>query len=385
MTDPSKPKAPLSRRLLVGVLKFVVVPGLVIAGIEGASSWALFLVDYKNFAVALADRQMAHDTLVGWVSKPSQHIPNMFGEGLSQTTNELGMRIHAPVSPALSPGQVRMICSGDSFTFGSGVADSSTWCSLLERHFTGLTTLNMAQRGFGIDQAYLWYARDGSRFPHQVHLFAVIWDDFNRMVNDQFYGVPKPRLKLEGGKLVTANVPVREGTRSDIAWAFRSLTIIPKLRIVQALRRLGPNPAAAAEAKLNREGWPVAERMFQAMRDLDHTRGSELVLVYLPAEVDLQPGSYDRYRKGMTSIAARLDIPVVDLTDDIRRLPRDSVDLVFITANELTYQGASGHYTALGNDWAATAVARHLRQIPRLAPVLHGAEPRSDRGASGNH
>jgi hypothetical protein len=88
------------------------------------------------------------------------------------------------------------------------VSDDETFCAYLEQEFPGVRALNMAQRGYGIDQAYLWYRHDAVFYPHQVHLFTFIWHDFERMALTEFTGYPKSKLVLKSGRLVIANVPV---------------------------------------------------------------------------------------------------------------------------------------------------------------------------------
>ncbi len=95
--------------------------------------------------------------------------------------------------PDLRPAR-RLVCSGDSFTFGYGVGDEATWCALLATIPPGIETVNMGQGGYGLDQAYLWYRRDGLHLGHQVHVMALITRDFERMASDRFVGYGKPLL-----------------------------------------------------------------------------------------------------------------------------------------------------------------------------------------------
>ena len=68
-------------------------------------------------------------------------IRDNFGPGISLTTNGEGLRIHRPVTDPLGPDERRAICSGDSFTYGSGVGDDDTFCAALEREVPGLNHL----------------------------------------------------------------------------------------------------------------------------------------------------------------------------------------------------------------------------------------------------
>ena len=278
------------------------------------------------------------------------------------------MRIHRPITPALAPNQRRAICSGDSFAFGSGVSDDETLCAYLEGEIPHLETVNMAQRGYGIDQAYLWYRRDAARWPHQLHLFMFIWADFERMAVTSFTGYPKPIMELHDGALVTKNVPgppwsgstrgyeiagILSGRASSSSCNAASTRAIPPSSLAST-PRCGMSPKACSRdlARLNAD------------------RHSALVLVYLPTLADYTPGAYDTRRARLTAFSKRTGIPFVDLTSDLRTVSRDSVDWLFITANQLPVQGSAGHYTARGNAWAAAQLAKHLRTVPAAASAL---------------
>lgn len=352
-----------SVRTVVGVFVALV---LCIFGLEGLSSFGLLARDIHRIPHAPDNfRQAVYDTLLGWVGMPNLSRADNYGPGLRLTTNADGMRIHRPATPALGPGEKRIICSGDSFTFGSGVSDDETFCAYLEQELPGIRTLNMAQRGYGIDQAYLWYERDAVRYPHQLHLFAFIWADFERMALTSFTGYPKPRLALKQGRLAVENVPVPQWKGESRVTA--ALGLLPTLRLVQLIQRHTDQSDSAKLARVDARVWDVATAVFEDLARLDRERGSALVLVYLPAPPDLVPGPQDTRRRRLAEFSRRSGIPFVDLTPEIRAVSPDSADWMFITPNALPVQGSSAHYTATGHRWVAARLAEHLRAIPAAA------------------
>lgn len=358
----SKPSFPTLVRTFVAVL-------LVALGVEGLSSFALLARDVRHIPHTPENfRQATYDTLLGWVGLPNLSRADNYGPGLRLTTSADGMRIHRPVTAALAPDEKRIICSGDSFTFGSGVSDDQTFCAYLEQELPGVRTLNMAQRGYGIDQAYLWYKRDAVRYPHQVHVFAFIWADFERMALTSFTGYPKPRLRLDAGKLVVDNVPVPRWKGESKMTAVPGL--LPTLRVVQLIQRHTDQSDSAKLARVDARVWDVAMAVFEDLARLDTERGSRLVLVYLPAPPDLAPGPQDTRRRRLAEFSRRSGIPFVDLTPEIRTVPADSADWMFITPNALPVQGSSAHYTATGHRWVAARLAEHLRAMPAVAAAL---------------
>lgn len=357
------------RRPVLAALLVLLAAVLGLAAVEGFSSLWLLAKDVRAIRPAPENfRQATYDSLVGWVGIPNLHIRNNYGSGLALTTNAEGMRVHRPVSPALGPGEHRAICSGDSFTFGSGVADDETFCAYLEGEIPGLRTLNMSQRGFGIDQAYLWYKRDAVRYPHQLHLFAFIWNDFERMTFKSFYGYPKPILALNDGHLVTSNVPV-PAWKGPSRWS-EATNLLNDLRLMQLVQRRIDQSDSAKLARVDARVWTVAESVFTDLSRLNASRGSKLVLVYLPAPPDLDAGPYDGRRIRLAAFSKVSGIPLIDLTPEIRAIPRDSLDWLFITPNALPVAGSSGHYTAAGHRWVAKRLAEHLRAMPAVAAAI---------------
>ena len=347
----------------------ILVLGLCVIGVEGLSSFGLLASDIRNIPHTPENfRQARYDTLLGWVGLPNLARTDNYGPGTRLTTNADGMRIHRPVTAALAPGEKRIICSGDSFTFGSGVSDDETFCAYLEQELPGVRTLNMSQRGYGIDQAYLWYKRDAVRYPHQVHVFAFIWADFERMAVTTFTGYPKSILRLKNGTLAVENVPVPQWTgESRLTGA---LGLLPDLRLVQLIQRHTDQSDVTKLARVDAQVWDIALAVFKDLARLNRERGSNLVLVYLPAPADLTPGAQDNRRRRLAEFSRSSGIPFVDLTAEIRTVPPDSTDWMFITPNALPVQGSSGHYTAVGHRWVAARLAEHLRAIPAVAASL---------------
>lgn len=362
----------MSRALRLGVAALAVA---IIA--EGIASTTLLVRDLANPIVDVNARPARYDSLLGWVGLPNFAMRDMFGPGASLTTNGDGMRVHRAVSPTVAPGVTRMICSGDSFTHGWGVGDSDTFCAHLERAIPRLETLNMAQHGFGIDQAYLWYKRDGARYAHHLHLFAFIWNDFDRMGMNAFFGFPKPILRVDGTSLVVENTPVPRAPPS--AFPATLQRVLPTLRVAQLTGVFGSKPDTARASRRDAAIQSVAERVFEELNRLNTERGSQLVLAYLPTLSDLEPSKLDDRRARVARFASASGIPFIDLTPDIRAVPPDSAAWYFITPNLIKARGAARHYTVSGNRWVAARLAERLMALPATRARLEGGPTRATR------
>src|SRR5919107_1642397 len=113
----------LGRAVLIA-LWIVILPILAVILLEGMSSLVLFVLTIRTPPERVYG---AHDPLLGWVSQPNIYIPDMYGPGVYLRTDAQGFRSNHAVARQVPSGRVRMICSGDSFTFGSGVDNDHTW------------------------------------------------------------------------------------------------------------------------------------------------------------------------------------------------------------------------------------------------------------------
>ena len=73
-----------------------------------------------------------------------------------------------------------MVVLGDSFTFGLGVDDDSTYCAQLEELVPDLEVLNMGVNGYGTDQQLLHWNMNGRRFSPDLVLIGIYVPDFHR-------------------------------------------------------------------------------------------------------------------------------------------------------------------------------------------------------------
>ncbi len=298
-----------------------------------------------------------YDADLGWGAKKSFAAPNMYGPGVALHTNARGFRGREAVEDAVPEGNRRVVCSGDSFTLGHGVGDTETWCAFLS---TGdLQTVNMGQVGYGIDQAYLWYLRDGRPLAHHVHILAFVTDDFRRMALDRFTGYGKPVLSLKGDSIGVIGVPVprRDGPR-----AARFKRVVQSLRFSEFLRRLTNADAMGTDTRVarltNAEIREVTARLVADLARVNASKGSRFVLVYLPIERDFVNEAARPWRDQMRAVADSLGVPLVDLIPELRKRAQQDVTTLFIQPKGALPPDGMGHFTPDGHRW----VAQHIRE-----------------------
>lgn len=351
------------RRNVVSAFVFALIAvalGLLV--LEGVSAVGLRLADRHNaLRHPVAERKHTrYDPELGWVSVPSVDLPDLYGPGRSLHTNAQGFRGRRDTPREVPPGRIRLLCSGDSFTLGWGVDDADTWCAQLERLDDRIEAVNLGQGGYGVDQAYLWARRETGKLDHQLHVFAFISEDIQRMRYDSFRGYGKPTLTLEGGIPVAAGTPVPEPT--DVAHP------VERLHLVRAMRRLlGREMPTARPVMPLSDAAGLAQRALETLDRDARSRGSRFVAVWLPTLVDYISSDDDVLRRTLSGHLHASDVLVVDLVEDLRALPAERADSLFLKPDEVAYPAAGRHYSARGNAFIAAALWRRLQLLPAFA------------------
>ena len=364
-------------RLLRGAATLALRLLLVVVLLEGVASWIGFGIAVPEGGMP-PERERLHmryDPELGWAHIPDTRLENFYGQGRHLTINHQGFRGKRVYSPQTPEGRLRAICAGDQFTLGVGVGDADTWCARLETFEPRLETVNLGQGGYGLDQSYLWYRRDGTAFETDLLVFAFVRDDFGRMESDHYRRYAKPLLRLGGdGGLEVRNVPVpRHGER--VPWLVRHAPLFEQLRIVQlarpALDALFP---ARAEKLTVGELAELAGSVFEALQRASDEQGATLVLLYLPTRADYDaPG--DLWRRRIAREARRRGIAFVDLVDEQRSLSRREMSDLYVPAFAGDARGEPEPFSELGNAWVAESLWSHLRRLPELAALLDARAP----------
>ena len=362
------------RRSAGFILYNIAAAFLLVLVCEGAASV------YYAFHAAFATPPVAeslytrYDPELGWVNLPNVYLPNMYGPGKFLRTNSQGFRNDSDFSQHVPPGKARIICSGDSFTLGYGVDNEHTWPARLAAHSPDLETVNMGQGGYGADQAFLWYKRDGAVLDHDIHIFAVIAPDFYRMQHPAFNGYGKPVLTVENDHVVTTNVPV---PRTMEVWSPRleraenALSNLSITRLLRGALKLDTSPPGSGARQSNQEIAWVAAYMLDDLLANDRAKNSELVLVYLPTQEDLNRPSQAAWSKFLAEYARQHGLLFLDLADDFRRLAPAERDKLFIARGAVEFPGAAGHYSEEGNAFVADLIYQRLLADPRTAAKLY--------------
>lgn len=346
------------RRLALRLGISLVLAVLLLLVLEGAASvWSLWSDTGQRVEV----REITHceyDPELGWMHRPDWNVPDLYGPGVGLTTNGQRLRGTREYSLEKPPDSYRILCLGDSFTMGYGVADEETYPAQLEDQDPRIEAINMGMGGFGIDQDYLWYLRDGVKFDVDVLLFTFIVGDFYRMTpKGNVANRAKPLLELVDGHPVAVNLPVPNmldppplGRRLAELWEKSALaSLLPKPPPAPARKRL----PIAEEPFV-----PLALRIFEELRDLSADRGQLFVLAVLPTTPEIRQPRSELVDDWLVPALAERGIPFLDLRPAFKAVPRAELHECFVLA----------HYSARGNLIAARELLAGLRRLDPGCP-----------------
>lgn len=323
-----------------------------------------------------------HDPLLGWTVKPNSSSKNT-------TVNSQGLRGDREYSSHPPMDKIRIAAFGESFTQGAGVPNEDTWEEKLVKFNPKLEVLNFGIGGYGLDQAFLRYQKEGTQLHPKIIVIAYMTENINRNVSvfRPFYhystGIPftKPRFIIERDKLVLIENPslspsdyrlLLHPSKETLAritkydYFFKTYytgfhNLFPSLRLLEILYGnyiehsdysrgiiYGGNYNAKSEAFL------VTLKIFEDFYQSVLQNNSEPLIIIYPDSHDIE-----RYRKHHTKKYAVL-------LDQLNAKNYRVVDLMgaFETFGKgypiRTIFGEDGHYSAIGNEIVAKYLNDYL-------------------------
>lgn len=315
--------------------------------VEGASSAFLLVWDlgFKTAGGLRSGRHVQFDEELGWTNIPNARLDDFYAPGTTVTIDGDSLRTTRDTTTATAA--TRVLCSGDSFTFGVGASDEQTWCHLLGRD-PALSTRNAGEAAYGIGQMFLKGQRLSKTIDWDVQVFAFIADDIRRMTTSEFVGRNKPRFVLDGESAVLV-APTVEESSSAYAWFRANKRVFANLRVMELFGRLayklrGPPPPPPSDDEVAR----LAGALFEANRALNEKKNARAIYVFLPSG----PGPdlpTITWRPRIAEECRRRGLTCYDLVEPFLRIDLETQHAMF---EPLTH-----HYSARGNAWVASTIA----------------------------
>ena len=341
--------------------------------------------------LAAGTSYLRFDPVLGWVNAPAVALPD--AGGAIYQTNGAAIRAEREYSIEPPPGVRRLAAFGDSFTHCDEVSNADCWTAVLERAWEGSEVLNFGVPGYGPDQAWLRYRREGRPYQPCGVLVGYMIENVNRVVNRfrPFYApesgiaLSKPRFILQGNDLRLLPNPavtpellddarwVEANLGPNDAWYFPGMFVANPLDVSQVVRVARSaayrrtreaednksedyNPLSR-KYREDQEGFQVAGRvLIEFAREVRQDGATPVVVVFSGRRdvVTARRGG-DKVYQLLLDWLAREGIPTFDAVDRLaREANRSGVD---------TLIARGGHYNKAGNQVAGSALARQLQEL----------------------
>lgn len=352
------------------------------------------------------NRYTEYDPVLGWRKRPGAEVVYDRREyHVEYRVNSRGLR-GPERAYEKATGVVRVLALGDSFIEAFMVDEPQTVTARLEADLVArgcrAEVINGGTVGYGTDQGYLFYRDEGRRYRPDLVIQFVYQNDIPYLPLEEFLGYPKPTLDFRTLPPTVANEPVPRYIAPTVAAAAtpapkpfsyvfefvkqsverssaRTYERLAGLGLWEPLNRLPLNDELrlfrVPELGHLRPAWSSFTWTLQALSRAVTDDGARLLVAYIPSRMEVNPrvweltqvryglgSDYDRdaVRKRVASIAARIDVPMIDLTPELTR-----ANGLFKT----TYFTTDSHWNAEGQRVAAAAVTDFVA-TNRLASAI---------------
>jgi len=362
---------PRIRSLLVNAALALAVAVVTIVGVEGALRiFPQLLPPEPRLRVHWAEQGKSltrADPYIGYLYP--EHYEWKMGAGeavFSFTTDEHGFRNPSPWPPG-----AEIVAVGDSEVFGYGVADDSTWTSVLSRSLPRSHLINLGLPGMAPEQYMRVYERFGAPLHPKVLLFGLFpgndvqdqgefaaWLDAGSPGNFSEFKFTRGRKSSGFQKLVQ---------RMYLYWLLRATDLDKmqwppeKAQVFEDGSRIRFTPSfLKSQAAITVPGNKMFERVLEVVeqtRTSASENGTEFLVllfpekeeVYLPLRGEQVPSLIEPFEKALDERG----IPYVDLSIPMQNEARKGRKLFF---------EVDGHPNAAGYRVIAQAVLSHLEQ-----------------------
>lgn len=345
------------------LIKIMLVISGLMAGVVLAEILLAFFYPQKQADILIGTPFFGRfDPEIGWANKENArgfHRPNSGEPGGHIEINQKGLRgKEFPYERV--PGNKRLLVLGDSNTFGYGLEESETYPFMLGKMLgEGHEVINAAVIGYGIDQEYLFFRREGVKYSPDVVIVGFSAGDIFDSTCSMRFGVHKPFFRLEEGRLRLLNSPVPEKVSIKALLERRSPATKFLFRASHLFRFLfyrftDPDEVINVhEQEMNNlEGMRVSERIILEIRNICEKAGCRPVFLVIPQQDWLEAAERqggDIIRRGHDAavrVLREADVPYIDLWEPFRANYR----------NGLFQKGDPVHTNARGNRLIAETV-----------------------------
>jgi len=331
---------------------------------------------------------------LGWAIK---------NHGISPLFKSNSQGIRGDREYSLNPPQhvVRISTFGDSFTHGDEVKNKQTWQEKLNSLDPNLEVLNFGVNGYGLDQSFLRYQKDGIKFNSHIVFIGFLSENILRNINvfRPFYmpntGVVlgKPYFTLANDKLQLHQNPFEELSQykqlldhpDEVLpklgmhdYFFKSrykngfFDFLPSFRLLKMTSYELLNRDKILDFDENSYPFRLTAKIFDLFYQTVKLNNSFPIIVIFPGKKDIIV-----YRKDKTKRYSDL----LSYFDTKGYLYIDIYDAFHIYGNNMPIKDLfiNYHYSPLGNELVAKYIRQYLYEKNMI--TRHSIERLSQRGS----
>ena len=240
-------------------------------------------------------------------------------------TNSQGFRDDGEHPWTKSPGVIRILGLGDSFTFGWGVTLEESFLKKLERILetrTGMNieTINAGIPGWDLDNYYVYYKEIGVRYSPDIIVLSYYLNDLNSKIRER---IPAELTKQKGWK--------HRGGIFHISYLFNFVkSLAHNIRLKNRYKRFDYMYELSARRKektrfkktlifdpgkkQTQASSHIIKTLLKKIQGLANKHGSRLVIMYIPDVVQPHHPELQFINGVLASITEEMNIPFIDMT-----------------------------------------------------------------------
>src|SRR3984893_12929623 len=265
-----------------------VLISLVIVALLGEVALRLF-APRLGVAVDEKARFYRFDHDLGWA--PLENITRVEKENRYVVhQNQFGLRAPDDMQLKKTSGRKRVLVLGDSYVWGVGASQEELFTAP-EVNGTNAELINCGVSGYGTDQEYLFYLREGQKFDvDRVVVAFTLYNDVENNLNSKQYSYLKPYFTLNGDQLVLHNDHVqysivdnffRNLKRDCRVWnlAYQGVDGLIKTLLHKQQKRLETD-VVVSEA--DRQGIELTLAILKKLKEAVTARHAEFYVIFIP-------------------------------------------------------------------------------------------------------
>jgi hypothetical protein len=227
------------------------------------------------------------DHELGWA--PLENV-TYADKGFLVHQNQFGLRAPEDIQLKNTSGRKRVLVLGDSYVWGFGATQEELFTAR-QVYRTDDELINGGVSGYGTDQEYLFYLREGQKFEvDEVVLAFTLLNDVANNLSPKQYSYLKPYFTLNAGQLVLHNDHVRDGIVKRFGRALRRHCRVYDLSndgvhaLIKTLQRKHPNQLETdvVVSEADRKGIELTLAILKKLKEAVEARHAKLVVVFIP-------------------------------------------------------------------------------------------------------